>query len=306
MCTTTMLALWIFWGFGPAQDSEPAATSKITETALPPPPGALRALGKETLQQTSTLLKAVYKDNPLGAIEVLLWVGDYSGEQPKGLRQDLTKLLQKAGYAYKEALSDQKIPDREAMLCSATRETVRVFGLWIFSKDAAMLIWGAESAPAAAPAEAKGAEETFENIIYTVPKNWTATVAPDGVTFVPTDLFPPEKLSVLILRGKAFSGNLGEAAERLWNETCAEFQVDPGTFTAGVAVYQSFKGWKYFRHYQEVRKLPTRFLLDVYIIQVGDRVETIAALTNYVNWPNDQSPLRSPSTITLSSSSSSG
>jgi len=269
---------------GMLQESEPAATSKLAEAPLPP--GAVRVLEKESAGQMAGLLKGIYTDVPFGPIEVLLWPGDHLGDKGAALRREAGKLLEKEGYECKQAASDKKLEDRDVFICSATRKTRRILGVWIASKEGALLVWGAAEAPVDAGSE-------FGNVIYSVPKGWKADVAADSVTLTPSDLLPEEKLFVLILPGKEFVGDLKESAQALWTETCASFQVDggmPGT----VDVRKSLKGWSYFRAASEVRKENTRLYLNVAFIQVGGRLERVAVLTNYVSAPYFESPFDSP------------
>lgn len=266
------------------QDSEFAPTSKVTGSALPA--GALRALDAAMIRQIGGMLAALYKDVKLEGIEVLLWQGEYLGEKGAGLRKKAAGLLEKDGFTCAEEASPQKIEGREVFVCSATKAGRRVLGMWIGSAEAAMLAW------ARSPAAAEG-ETSFGNVIYAAPKGWKVETAADGVTLTPTDLLPEEKLFVLILPGKEAQGTLEESAEALWAETCQAFQVDGGKLGTK-DVYTSLKGWKYFRHYCEVRPQAGRLFLSATFIQVGNRFERVAALTNYVNRPYDETPLYSP------------
>jgi hypothetical protein len=269
------------------QDSESAAASKVSEAPLPA--GAVRALDKDGVEQMTTILKAMVKDVPLSGIEVLMWAGDYMGDKGAALRKEAGKLLEKAGYECKQAASEQKVEEREIFLCSAIRPNRRIYGVWIASKDAAVLTWGLSDAPAAG-----GAETAFGNVIYAVPKGWKAEVAADSVTLTPNDLLPEEKLFLLILPGKEFKGDLQESAQELWTETCAAFNVDGGKLNRAADVTTSLKGWKYFRHYTEVRKDESRLYLNATFIQVGDRLERVAVLTNWVSMPYRETPFDSP------------
>src|SRR5438034_9399909 len=181
------------------QESETAATSKVSEAPLPP--GALRVLEKNTIAQTATLLQALYKDAKLRGQEVLLWPGDYSGEKGAALRKEAVKLLEKAGYVCREEASDQKIEDREVLVCSAIRQNRRVLGVWVGSAEAALLAWAEDAAGTVG-------EAVFQNVVYRVPKGWKAEAAADAVTLTPNDLAPEEKLFVLILPGRDFKGDL--------------------------------------------------------------------------------------------------
>jgi hypothetical protein len=270
----------------PAQDAEQAAASKLTGAALPD--GAFRLLDKDTIEKTSALLKALYKDVGLVRIEVLLWAGDYTGEKGAALRQQAGKVLEKEGFAWKEALSDQKIEGREVVLSSATRPKRRCLGLWLSSAEGAMLAWG-EDAAADAP------EAVFGNVIYTPPKGWAVQAAADGITLTPPDLLPEEKLFLLILPGLEFKGSLVESAEKLWADACRAFDVTGQPWSSEkVAPRRSFKGWDYFSVGTTVRKAESDLFLSVHFLHVGDRLERVAVLTNWVSQPYRESPAASP------------
>jgi len=264
------------------QDSEPAAESRVAACAVPS--GAVRAIDKGSVEQMTALLQGVYEGTPVGGVEVLMWPGDHLGDKGAALRQDLGKLLEKAGYEVRQAASDRKLEGREVFVASATRKGRRIVGVWILAKEAAALIWGtAEAAP----------EKVFGNVVYSLPKGWKETVT-DAVTLIPNDLVPEEKLFVLILPGKEFKGDLGASAHALWTETCASFNLDGGKPSGTIDVHTSLKGWKYFRTGSEVRNPNGRLFLHLTVIHVGDRVERVACLTNYVNAPYSDTPYDSP------------
>jgi hypothetical protein len=64
--------------------------------------------------------------------------------------------------------------------------------------------------------------------------------------------------------------------------------------TDAVDVFRSLKGWSYFRRASEVRKEAVRLYLNVTFIRVGDRLERVAVLTNYVSAPYVETPYDSP------------
>lgn len=265
------------------QDSEPAAESRVTGAAVPS--GAVRVIDKGSVEQMAVLLQTVYEGTPLKGVEVLMWPGDALGEKGAALRKDLGGLLEKAGFEVRQAASDRKLEGREVFVASAVKNGRRVVGVWIFAKEAAALIWGT--------AEAAGEEKVFGNLIYSVPKGWKETVG-DAVTLTPDDLLPQEKLFVLLLPGKEFKGELRASAEALWTETCASFQVDGGKPGTAIDVYTSLKGWKYVRMGGEVRPATGRLFLHLTVIHVGDRVERVACLSNYVNPPHQDTTFDCP------------
>jgi hypothetical protein len=252
------------------QDSEPAPESRVAGAAVPA--GAVRVIDKSSVDQMTVLLQAVTEGTSIKGVEVLMWPGDSLGDKGAALRKNLAGLLEKAGYEVRQETSDRKLPDREVFVAAAVGKGRRIVGVWIFAKEAAALIWGTAE------------EKSFGNVIYAAPKGWKETVADDAVTLTPDDLLPQEKLFVLILPGKELKGELRTAAEALWTETCASFQVDGGK-PGAVDVYTSLKGWKYFRTGGEVRPANGRLFLQLTAIHVGDRVERVACLSNYVNPP---------------------
>jgi hypothetical protein len=273
-----------------AEDAEEAAASALTGIDLPQ--GAHRLLAKEQAEQAAMMFKSLYKDFRFGAIETLYWEGDYRGEDGAALRRSVTRALEKVGHTCSETAFEHQIEDREGYLLAAVREKRRVLGLWISSNEAAMLTWGEEQSDAAAPAKAG----VFQNVIYTTPPGWSATVAPDAVTLVPDDLLPEEKLLVLVFAGRAFDGDLDASLHALFAETCQELGVEAGQppSSAFVSARTCVKGWKYAQVRTTVRKDDTRLFLHAWFIQVGGRLERVVAVTNLVCWPSDDTPLDSP------------
>jgi hypothetical protein len=260
------------------QDSEPAAESRVSGAAVPS--GAIRVIDKGSVEQMTTLLQGASEGTPIKDVEVLMWPGDSLGDKGAALRKDLGGRLEKAGYEVRQAASDRKLADREVFVASAVGKGRRIVGVWIFAKEAAALIWGTAE------------EKNFGNVIYTAPKGWKETVS-DAVTLTPDDLLPQEKLFVLILAGKEFKGELKTSVEALWTETCTSFQVDGGK-PGAIDVVTSLNGWKYFRTGGEVRNANGRLFLHLTVIHVGDRVERVACLSNYVNAPYPDTTFDSP------------
>lgn len=267
-----------------AQDAESAPSSKLTGAALPA--GALRLVDKEAIEKTAALLKVFYKDAGLARVEVLLWAGDFTGEKGAALRKQMGQAHEKEGFAWKDAFSDQKFEGQDVVLSSATRPKRRCLGMWIASAEGAILVWGEEPATP---------ETAFENVIYAPPKGWKVQTAADGVTLIPHDLLPEEKLFVLILPGREFQGSLAESAEALWTDTCRAFEVTGRAWSSEKTdVRRSFKGWDYISTGTTVRKGETDLFLSVHFIQVGGRLERVAVLTNWVSPPYRESPATSP------------
>jgi len=264
------------------QESEPAAESRVAGASVPA--GAVRVIDKSSVDQMAVLLQTVYEGTSIKGVEVLMWPGDSLGAKGAALRKDLAGLLEKAGYEVRQETSDRKLPDREVFVAAAVGKGRRIVGVWIFAKEGAALVWGT--------AEAAAEEKTFGNVLYLPPKAWKETVS-DVVTLTPDDLLSQEKLFVLILPGKEFKGELKTSAEALWTETCASFQVEGGKAGA-VDVVTSLKGWKYFRIGSEVRPANGRLFLHLTVLQVGDRVERVACLSNYVNPPYQDTTFDSP------------
>jgi len=271
-----------------AQDSEVAPTSKLTSVALPA--GALRALDPKNIAETSALLKLFYPESPVSAsIEILIWAGDYGGAKGVTLREAVSKGVRKAGYEYQDAPSERKIEGRDISLCSAKSAARRVRGVWISNADGALLVWDEE------PAAAAVGVSTCGNILYTPPKGWTVQTAEDTVTLIPNDLIGNEKLFVLLLPGREYHGKLDAEANELWLEACKLFAVEGKPWASEKTdVYRSFKGWDYFHFGTTVRQKDANLFLDVYFIHVGDRLERVAILTNWVNQPYQETPAQSP------------
>lgn len=272
-----LLIIALLVAFSPAQDTEDAATSKVTGAALPK--GATRILAKEAAEQAASMLTSAYSKFRFGEIETVYWEGDYAGEKGAALRRAVVQELEKAGHTCKEEAT--KIDGRDVVLCAVVRDQRRVLGLWICSSEVAMLIWGEEI-------------NEFQNVIYSIPPGWTATVSEDAVTLAPGDLLAEERLSVLILSGREFKDDLGASADKLFEEMCREFGVDAGQVPSSSKgeVRKSCKGWEYFHYRTYVDKDGVRLFLDAWFIKVGGRLERVAAITNLVN--RDQTPLDSP------------
>lgn len=272
-----------------AQDDEKvdekAASSCLTGAALPE--GARRLLEKNAVERTSAIVKAVYADVRFDAIETLSWEGDRSGDKGAALRRTLAQSLAKAGFSYTDAAPAQKIEGLErsdVLLCAALRGDRRTTGIWICSAEGAVLIWGV------GPAEA-----AFENVLYTAPPGWRTATAADGVTLTPGDLLPEESLSVFILPGRDFKGDLAASADELFAETAKALGVE-GTLLARdrSEVRTTGKGWDFFHGPTTVKKGDARLYMDAWFIKVGGRLERVVVLSNFVNHPYDNIPLHNP------------
>jgi len=268
----------------PAQEPESAATSPLAGAALPA--GAYRLRDKDQIEKSSVILKAVAKDVPVAKVEVLLWAGDYSGDKGAALRADLGKALEKESYAWKDAKAEEKFDGNDVYLSSATKADRRLVGVWLSSKDGALFVWG----------EVAAAEPTFGNVVYSVPKGWKlASAAADGVTFVPVDPLPEEKLFLLLLAGRDYGGSLARDAGTLWTEVCTEMGVTGAPWSSEKSdARRSFKGWDYIRYGTTVKKGDADLYLAVTFIHVGGRLERVAAVSNLVSPPHRETPTNNP------------
>ncbi len=271
-----------------SQAAEPAPASTLTGASLPA--GAFRLLDKDQIEKSSGILKVFSKNAEVRKVEVLLWAGDYGGDKGGTLRAEMGKALEKAGYVWKDAKSKEKFEGNDVFLSSAIKAGQRCLAVWLASAEGALLVWGE------LPAAPVLAEAVFENVLHTTPQGWKVQAAnAGGVTFVPVDPLPEEKLFLLILPGRDFSGSLAKDAESLWTETCKEFEVTGNPWPSEkVAVRRSFKGWDYARYATTVKKDENHLFLSVTFIHVGGRLERVAALSNLVSPPYRESPTTNP------------
>src|SRR6185295_1892274 len=117
------------------QDAEVSATSRLTGADLPA--GTYRLLNKDQIEKSAAILKVFSKDAAVANVEVLLWEGDYSGDKGDVLRAQTGKLLEKAGFAWKDVKSEEKFDGNDVHLSSATKPGRRVMGAWLASKEGA-------------------------------------------------------------------------------------------------------------------------------------------------------------------------
>lgn len=271
----------------PAQDPETAATSPLAGAPLPA--GAFRLRDKDQIEKSSVILKAVAKDVPVAQVEVLLWAGDYSGDKGAALRADLGKSLEKESYSWKDAKAEEKFDGNDVYVSSAAKAGRRLLGVWLSSKDGALFVWGEVAVPAAA-------ESAFGNVLYPVPKGWkVASSADDGVTLVPVDPLPEEKLFLLLLAGRDYAGSLARDAAALWTEVCTAMGVTGSPWPSEKSEpRRSFKGWDYVRYGTTVKKDGADLYLAVTFIHVGGRLERVAVISNLVSPPYRETPTNNP------------
>jgi hypothetical protein len=94
--------------------------------------------------------------------------------------------------------------------------------------------------------------EKFGKLIYTVPPGWKLTKYEDGARISPTDLPTGEYLAIQVMKPVDVTGNIEQALEKSYDETCAVLkvtkmrEVNGGNYTAREAK-RSFLGWEYIR-----------------------------------------------------------
>src|SRR6478672_866966 len=67
--------------------------------------------------------------------------------------------------------------------------------------------------------------EKFGKLIYTVPPGWKLTKYQDGARISPDDLQIGEYLAIQVMKPVDFAGNIEQALEKSYDETCAVLKV---------------------------------------------------------------------------------
>ena len=67
--------------------------------------------------------------------------------------------------------------------------------------------------------------EKFGKLIYTVPPGWKLTKYEDGARISPADLPTGEYLAIQVMKPLDFTGNIEQALEKSYDETCAVLKV---------------------------------------------------------------------------------
>jgi acyl transferase domain-containing protein len=67
--------------------------------------------------------------------------------------------------------------------------------------------------------------EKFGKLIYTVPPGWKLSKYQDGARISPADLPAGEYLAIQVMKPVDFTGNMEQALEKSYDETCAALQV---------------------------------------------------------------------------------
>ena len=125
-------------------------------------------------------------------------------------------------------------------------------------------------------------------MIYTVPPGWKLTKYEDGARISPADLPTGEYLAIQVMKPLDFTGNIEQALEKSYDETCAVLQVTKmrevsgGDYTATEAK-KSFRGWEYIRcsggiHVNNGTPYPDEYGLDLFVIKVNSRFERLAVV----------------------------
>ena len=130
--------------------------------------------------------------------------------------------------------------------------------------------------------------EKFGKLIYTVPPGWKLTKYEDGARISPTDLPTGEYLAIQVMKPVDVTGNIEQALEKSYDETCAVLkvtkmrEVNGGNYTAREAK-RSFLGWEYIRCSGGIQvnnntPYPDEYGLDLFVIKVNNRFERIAII----------------------------
>jgi hypothetical protein len=129
----------------------------------------------------------------------------------------------------------------------------------------------------------------FGQMNYTIPPGWKLN-ARQGVSLSPADLPSSELLSIELLPAMSFPGNIDQALEKSYDETCAMLQASKMTEVSGknynaVEAKKSFRGWEYKRCSGGIQvnngtPYPTEFGLDLFVIKINSRYERVAILNS--------------------------
>lgn len=144
------------------------------------------------------------------------------------------------------------------------------------------------------PLRAAAAAETFGNILYTPPAGWRVDKQSGMVTLTPPNLLKGESLTIILLPGKSLEGSLEEEFDKTWAQVVAGLGVDVKPNRGEKR--RSFHGWDYVRGDSTT---PDRgggvvFYVDLMVIQVHDRVERVAVLTNVIHGGVEFVPVNDP------------
>ena len=122
-------------------------------------------------------------------------------------------------------------------------------------------------------------------MIYTVPRGWKETKYQNGVQLA---IAPAAKelLTIEILQAMNFSGNIEQALEKSYDETCAILQVTKMREASGKHYdakepKKSFRGWEYIRCSGGIQvnngtSYPDEYGLELFVIKINNRFERIA------------------------------
>ena len=130
--------------------------------------------------------------------------------------------------------------------------------------------------------------EKFGKLIYTVPPGWKLSKYQDGARMSPADLPAGEYLAIQVMKPVDFTGNMEQALEKSYDETCAALQVTKmhevsgGNYTSKEPK-KSFRGWEYIRCSGGIQvnngtAYPDEYGLDLFVIKLNNRFERISII----------------------------
>jgi hypothetical protein len=126
----------------------------------------------------------------------------------------------------------------------------------------------------------------FGQMLYTVPSGWKLTNYQNAVSISPPDLPQGEVLNIYILPASDFTGNLQQALEKSYDETCTLLQVTKMNEVSGKnysarEAKKSFRGWEYIRCSGGIKvnngtPYPAEYGLELFVIRINNRYERVA------------------------------
>ena len=146
---------------------------------------------------------------------------------------------------------------------------------------------GGGNPPPAASTVATGAPQVFENITFVPPKGWTVRRASGLVQLSPQGTRSVEQLEVLLLRGRVTSRTLGQELEATWSEVLSLLGAEPMVTVNGRPYDldepgRSLAGVDYLRGEGGMRRTDGIFIVSVYAMRAGDRVERVAVVAREI------------------------
>ncbi len=173
----------------------------------------------------------------------------------------------------------------EAALTKYLPAVQRLFGTLRFAAPTVAV--APEATPAPAAEATKPAAGTFQNVIYTVPSDWSARENAGGVSLSPQGaLQGDETLDVIILPGKV-AADLAREFEATWREVCAMLNAESMRNVSGgmydlEGVGRSSSGWDFLRGTGGARNAQRRFTISLFLAKVNDRIERVAIISREI------------------------